>query len=119
MTCVTFNMGEFKHKISIERQTDVADGLGGFTSSWAADPAGGVWAKIKNLTGTERWEAQRLMPGNLVRVIIRWRADAQGNPYYTAQDRVVYQGRTYAILAVFEVDWSRQYIQIDMQEGKP
>lgn len=119
MTCPNFNIGEFDKRIVIERLVKTPDGIGGNTEVWTANPAGGVWARLRNLTGSERWEAQRIMPGNLIRAIIRYRGDSFGNPFYTVDDRVVYRGRIYAILAVFDIDWEQKYIQIDMQEGKP
>lgn len=119
MRCNQLNIGDFDRLIKIQRAVTTPDGIGGNTSVWTSDPPAGVWAKLKNLTGTERWEAGRIMPGNLVRVIIRWRDDGSGNPYYLASDRIIHQGRTYTILGVFDLEFQREYIQIDMQEGKP
>jgi SPP1 family predicted phage head-tail adaptor len=119
MGCTGIEIGDLRRKIVIERRVTTPDGMGGNTSTWSADPADGVWAALRNLTGTERWEAHRVMPGNLIRVYVRWRDDGNGNPYYTTEDRIIHQGRTYTIIAVFDVEFRREFIQIDMQEGKP
>ncbi len=119
MSCVKIPLGDLDRKIHIERRTRTTDNLGGATEVWAADPTDGVWARLKNLTGTERWEAQRVMPGNVIRVLLRWRDDGNGNPYYSASDRVLHQGRYYTILSVIDLEYAREYIQMDIQEGKP
>jgi len=119
MNCTTICTNDLRHKVVIERFTETPDGMGGKVKNWTADPAGGVWASLKNLTGTERWEAHRIMPGNLLRCFIRWRGDVSGNPYYSTQDRLIYNGRYYTILAIFDVEHRREFLQLDIQEGKP
>jgi SPP1 family predicted phage head-tail adaptor len=119
MGCVGINIGDLRHKLVIQRVVDTPDGLGGSTGVWTADPVGGVWSSLRNLTSTERWEAHRIMPGNVVRCIIRWRDDGADNPYYSAKDRVLYRGRYFTILSVIDLQWEREYIQMDIQEGKP
>lgn len=119
MACLNINISDLNKKITIERLVTAPDGMGGQAKAWSADPVGGVWAGWKNLTGTERWEAHRVMPGNLIRVYIRWRDDGFGNPYYRSSDRVFYQNRYYTILAVFDVEFRKEFIQLDIQEGKP
>ena len=105
--------------ITIERLTSTADGMGGFTEVWTADPTAGVYAFVKFMSGTERWEADRVHPGNLVRAIIRFRGDANGAPYYTSGDRVMIRGREYGITAVSDIEFVQKWIQIEMFEGQP
>lgn len=110
---------ELKHLVTIERRTRTADGLGGFTETWSADPAGGVYCAMQFLTGTERWEHYRNKPGNLIRLTTRFKGDADGNPYWRTSDRVTYRGRYFDILAVSDVDWDGIWIKIDCYESEP
>jgi hypothetical protein len=93
--------------------------MGGTTDTWTADPSGGVWANLQYLTGTERWEANRVMEGNLVKMIIRWRGDAFGGPYYTIADRVIWKNMEFGIISVQDIDFESQWLRLDLMQGKP
>ena len=105
-------------KIVIERFTQTADGVGGFTESWAADPPGGVWAQIKSGWGFERGENQRVSPINSFTAVIRFRDDGNGHPYYSSADRVVIGGRQYNIDSVMDIDMQRKWISMQIVEGE-
>ena len=111
------SIGDLKHLVTIERRTRTSDGMGGYTESWEADPADGIYCKMQFLTGTERWEYYRNVPGNLIRLTTRFKDDGNGAPYWTTADRVKYRGRTYDILAISDVDWDRMWIKIDCYES--
>lgn len=118
--CCSIRTSDLKHKVTIEKRTRSADGQGGYTEVWAADPAGGVWCSMQFLTGTERWEAYRNMPGNLIRLTMRFKGNALGAPYWqTGQHRVVFRGRIYDILAVSDPGWNREVIKMDIFESGP
>lgn len=116
MKCCDMTAGMLRNKISIERLTRTADGIGGFTEAWAE--IGTEWAYVKGLTGTERWEAMRIMEGNLTRAVTRFRGDAYGAPFYSASDRVKFRNREYNILSVMDIESDQKWLQIDMMEGK-
>jgi len=118
MRCCDITAGKLSSKITIERNTPAADGEGGFTDAWAADPAGGVWAMVKPVGGSERWFAERVTPGNRYRFVIRFRGNGSGAPYYSAEDRVVYNGRTYGIESVVDIDDEHRYLEIVAVENK-
>ena len=116
--CCDISAGMLDTKITIERSTTSSDGEGGLTDAWAADPAGGVWAMVKAMSGAERWFAQRVTPGNRYRFVIRYRGDGNGAPYYSARDRVVFQGREYGIESVVDVDTQGRYLELMAVENK-
>ena len=116
--CCDITSGKLNAEITIQRNTPASDGEGGFTDAWAADPSGGVWAMVKPMSGSERWFAERVTPGNRYRMIIRFRGDANGAPYYSAEDRVQYKGRTYAIESVIDLEDESRYIEITALENK-
>ena len=118
--CCTVTAGDLKHRVIIEARSRVSDGGGGFTETWTADPVGGVYCSMQFLTGTERWEAYRNMNGNLIRLTMRFRGDANGAPYWqSGTHRVVFRGRVYDILAVSDVGWDRRWLKMDIFEGSP
>lgn len=114
--CAKYDARQLSAKVTIERKTQSADGMGGYTEAWAADPAGGTWAMWKPLRGSERYQSMRLGPELRVLCVIRHRADGNGAPYYTAADRVTYQGRTYAIEAVIDVE--DRFLELHLIEGR-
>jgi SPP1 family predicted phage head-tail adaptor len=118
--CCDISSGDLSERVTIERNTPTADGEGGFTDTWAADPAGGVWAKVRAVGGSERFFADRLQPGNRYRFVIRFRGQASnpGAPYYSADDRIVYNGREYGIESVVDVENRRRFLEIVAMENK-
>ena len=120
MKCCDINPALFNVKAIIEQKTRTVDEMGGSTETWAEDPVGGVWCMAQNLSGTERWEAQRMIPGNLFRITLWFRGDSEGAPYWlAATHRVKIRGRTYGILAIQDVEMQQQYLKMDLFEGKP
>lgn len=118
MTCCDVTSGELKNKVTIQRRVRADDGVGGVVETWVDDPVGGVMVKMQFLTGTERWEAHRNKNGNLIRLTMRFRGNAQGAPYWeSGQHRVQFRGRTYEILAVSDVGWSSEWLKMDIFEG--
>lgn len=116
--CCDIRAGDLRSLIQIERNTPTSDGEGGFVDAWAADPAGGVWARVRASSGAERFFAQRLTPGNRFKFVIRFRGDANGAPYYSADDRIIHNGRTYGIEGVVDVEDDRRYLEITAVENK-
>ena len=115
--CSKYSARQLKSRITIQRKTQAADGMGGWTETWSAGDD--VWAMWKPLSGSERVQAMRVSPSLSVRAVIRFRGDAEGAPYYTAADRVVYRGRTYDISAVIDVDDAGEWLELMLIEGKP
>lgn len=116
--CCDITAGKLKALISLQKATTTADGEGGFTDTWAADPVGGVYAMVKPMSGSERWFAERVQPGNRYRFVIRYRGDANDAPYYSAADRIVYKGRTYGIEAVVDIEDEQRFLEIMAVENK-
>jgi SPP1 family predicted phage head-tail adaptor len=123
MKCCDIHSGKLRSLIVIERKTKVADGIGGFTETWAADPAEGVWAEWTGYKGTAQFNSEELRSGrqtpiNRFRVVIRHRGDAYGAPYYTEADRVVYRNRTYNIEAIIDVEDREQWLEMTVIDGR-
>jgi len=120
MRCCDIDPGQFTVKATVEKKVRTSDGMGGFTEVWSADPAGGIWCSLQNLSGSERWEAMRMIPGNLYRITTWFKGDEYGAPYWSAAThRVVIRNRIHGILAVQDVEGAMQYLKMDLFEGKP
>ena len=115
--CGKYGAGDLKAKITLQRKARVADGLGGWTETWAtvAQP----WANWKALSGNELFAAQRINPRVSVKVAIRFRGDAYGAPYYSPEDRVMYRNREYAIVSVVDPDDGQAWLEMMLAEGAP
>lgn len=118
MRCCDITAGKLSALVTIERNTPTSDGEGGFVDAWAADPPGGVWAMVRPVSGAERFEANRVTPGNGCRFVVRWRGDVNGAPYYSARDRITYNGRTYGVVSVIDIEDRQRYLEIMAEENK-
>lgn len=117
--CCDITGSMLRERIEIQRKTRSADGYGGFTESWAADPTGTIAASVRPLTGTEALAAMRMNQRVNYRVIIRFRGDGNGGPYYNTSDRIFWRGRYHNIISVFDVESKSQWIEMLMVEGQP
>lgn len=118
--CCDITTDMLKHRIYFEKKTRTADGIGGVTLDWTEDPKGGVYARLQNLTGSERWEAMRTMSGNLIRATVRFVGNAKGAPYWKAgTHRLRIRGRYYNIIAMQDKDFESEWLVVDAVEGEP
>ena len=116
-SCGAYSAGQLQAKISIQRATQAADGMGGVVDTWTelASP----WAMWKALSGSELWAAMRINPTVKVKAVIRFRGDAYGAPYYLPTDRVVYRNRTYSVVSVIDPDDGQEWLELMLAEGMP
>ena len=123
-TCDEMHSGKLRSRIVIQRKTRVSDGQGGSEDEWTPDPAGGTFAYVYGIGGERRWnyqflDADRVATRNRYLMIIRFRGDAEGGPYYSAEDRVVYRGRTYSIEAVMDMEDRQEWLELACTESLP
>lgn len=105
----------FTAAISIERKTQVATGSGGFTDTWTE--IGTPDAYFAAQTGREAYNADHMQSDNKFRCIIPYRADGNGAPFYSGKDRIIYQGRTYAVEAVVDMSGRGKWLEMMLTEG--
>jgi len=117
MKCCDMTSGMLKASITIERKSRASDGMGGVVDTWSTDAV--VRAHWKGLSGSERWQAMRVSPVNRFRAVIRFKGDAEGAPYYTAEDRVSYRGRLFNIESVIDMDDAQTWLELSLTEGVP
>ena len=94
--------GDLRDRIEIQRATDVPDGAGGATRTWATFVT--VWAKATPTGGKEGLIAGTLQQVQGWRVQMRFRADV------TAAERFVLGGRPLNILSIEDPDRRRKWL---------
>lgn len=89
--------GKLDRRITIQRATTTGtDGFGHPVMTWEDHVT--VWAEVLSVSDGERWRAAEVAAHVTHRFRIRWGAGV------TAEDRVVYDGRTFEISGVKEID---------------
>ena len=100
------NPGTLRERITITKNTLVADGLGGSTDTWATLAT--VWAEIRPLTSKELEVSGQVQAQGGYRVTIRSRSDV------TAAMRITWGSRTLEINGVVQVN--PELLRLDCSE---
>lgn len=115
--CSKYNARQLRQRITIQSKTQTTDGMGGFTEVWSAGDE--VWAMWTTMSGSERVRAMGIEPTLSIKAVIRFRGNADGAPYYSAADRVIYRGRKYNIRSIADVDGMQDWLELMLAEGEP
>lgn len=104
------NIGEFKHRVIIQRYEEEEDRLGISRGEWKDLKT--VWCKINNLFGKEYWTAKEYGGENTVEFIIRYSAC----PGVSVKDRLKYKDRLFNIEFVDNVLYRGELLKIKAVE---
>lgn len=107
-------IGELRHRITIEENIKVSDGLGGQTETWqaiATNPQ--VWAKIDPVSGLERFFSERLEENISHKITIRYRSDLIGKTEW----RLNFGGRIFQMKSIRSMLERKDFLIIDAIEG--
>ena len=101
--------GKLDRLITIQAATTTQNEFGEPIPSWSnlAD----VWAEYLPGGGSERFTAQQVYAETTARFRIRWRSDVD------AMSRILFDGKTWDILAVDEFDGRRNGLEIKVKAG--
>lgn len=100
---------KLRHRLTLEQETKIADGAGGYVRGW--EEVAGLWGEITPIGGAERLESGKLQTPVRVRILLRHRGDI------TPAMRLVYDSRVFNIRSVINVQ-ERDYItEILAEEG--
>jgi head-tail adaptor len=114
----SYSAGDFRRLAVIQRETRVADGAGGWNSTWAQ--VGTVWGKLKTGSASEKYADSS--EGNVKEArtetfITWWRNDiVVGNRLILSDAN---QSRTYNIRAVENLESSSKYLILSLESGVP
>ena len=109
MKCCDIAVGDFRHKVSLQRKDIVSDGVGGSTVAWTeyATP----WTKITPKTGGEKVYLNRLNASGLSTVVMRYRSDI------SESDKLVYRGNEFQIRSIINVEERDRYTELTIERG--
>lgn len=105
------NIGQLKHRLTLQKNTPVADGGGGFTQDW--QDIADVFAQIDMLSGRLEARFDRKTPITTHRIIIPYRIDI------TAEMRLVRNDRVYQITGMRDPDGEQRWIEIMAVAANP
>ena len=105
-------IGQADQRVTFQRATDAADGVGGTTQTWAnfaATPT--VWAKVTPRVGREAMEEGRMNAALLATFTVRYRSDV------TELDRIVWRGEAWNIRRIMRKSGRNLWLEIDAERG--
>ena len=94
----------YDKRISIEAESRVSDGAGGFTKSWAVTHS--AWAYIAPVSGQERWRAQQMETPITHKIIMNYQSGI------TTAHRIVYDSRVFNISEVLNIEENNIMLEI-------
>lgn len=109
MKCCEITASDLNHKIEIHRLTEVADPLGGFTTSWTLLKS--KWAGVKPMSGRELIHADKIDATAASTFVMRFDADI------LESDKIVFKGNDYNIRSIVNVDEEDRFLSILGEKG--
>jgi len=109
--CGKYSAGQLRQIVAIQAVTKTTDAMGGFTEAWAAVSGAPVRAMITAAPGSEKWGFMRQASGNTFKMVTRWFDGA------TAAQRVVWNGKEYAVLGVVDPDGMQAWLEWRLTDG--
>ena len=116
MKCNDLNSSMLNRQILVKRRSETADGMGGVTETWTTYAT--LWAHVVPVSARERAYAGRVEEQVDFKAYVRFAGDADNNPTYTADDRVVYQNKTYGLEYVLDVEGQRTWLELGLRAAK-
>ena len=102
-------IGDLKKRVTLQYQTKVADGMGGFTVSWV--DAATVWSAIWPVSASETIQAAMTTMTITHRIRIRYRAGLR------ASWRVSWGGKYFNIVSIINPNMSNRWLDILVKEA--
>jgi SPP1 family predicted phage head-tail adaptor len=101
-------IGDLKKRVVLQYQAKVADGMGGFTTSWVDDAT--VWAAIWPVSASETIEAAQTGMTITHRIRMRYRAGL------LASWRVLWSGRYFNIVSIIDPNMAHRWLDVMCKE---
>jgi SPP1 family predicted phage head-tail adaptor len=105
-----YQPGELDQKITIRRQTLVADGMGGAENS-TTTLANAIWAHARPRSGKEIGAHDKVESALMYLFVIRYRGDLKED------DRITWNGEEYNIRVIKTRGARKTYLEIDAERG--
>lgn len=104
----TINIGKLNKRLSFKKLVDVTDEMGQNKKKLAKICE--VWGSLYPVRGMEFYEIQKIQGKITHKCYIRYRTDIDSNCF------IEYQGKTYSIESVIDVDLSHKILEIMCSE---
>jgi SPP1 family predicted phage head-tail adaptor len=101
-------IGDLKHRIALQYQTKVADGMGGFTVVWVDSAT--VWAAIWPVSAAETIQAAQTTMTITHRIRIRYRAGIK------ASWRIAWDSRYFNIVSIVDPNMDHRWLDVMVKE---
>ncbi len=102
-------IGGLRHRVALQRRSEVADAGGGLSLGWT--DIAELWAGILPLSGSERVREMRVQPVQNFLIRLRYRGDI------TPADRLLFGQRVLNIRSVRNVNERNQWLECRCEEG--
>lgn len=100
--------GQLRFRVELQRATETRDAIGGVVETWETYAT--VWAAVEQMSARESWWRQQMNASAAWRVTLRWLAGV------TTKHRVLWQGRTFEVRGVTDVEQRRVFIELACDE---
>lgn len=100
--------GQLRHRVTIQQFTQTQNEYGEIVEGWTTFAT--VWAAVEPLRGREFWDAQQLNAEVTARIRLRYLSGVGPTM------RVVYDGRTFEVDSVIDVDERHRELQLMCKE---
>lgn len=107
--CCDVTAGMLRHSVSLQRVNKVADGLGGFTHTWATVATLRAFLRVSGANETVGQD--RLNMTQRQKAVIRYRTDIRPN------DRILFDGKAYQIRGISDIEFRKKYLDLDLESG--
>jgi SPP1 family predicted phage head-tail adaptor len=105
---ILMGIGDLKHRIVLQYQAKVADGMGGFVVTWVPDAT--VWAAIWPVSAGETIQADQTTMTITHRIRIRYRDGLK------AAYRIAWAGRYFNIVSIIDPNMAHRWMDVLCKE---
>ena len=109
--CCKLSAGRMKEPVTFERAVKTPSGAGGYTEAWGTLAGAADRAKVKALSGSERFASDR------IEATTRWRITVRYFAGLLESDRVIIRSRAHNIRFVNNVELADRWLEIDLDGG--
>lgn len=115
MKGLRYDIGKFRHLVTLHEVTRVDDGSGGFTRTDPSEATvlGQLWAEIEPVSSKEIRLGNKLEDQTTHRITVRWRNDIRQGQL------IMYGSRQFYILTVTNPSEIRDFLELSCREGGP
>lgn len=113
VSCCTpkYTARQLRTRVQFERSTKTSDGAGGYTESWKTLVS--TFAFIQKFSGSETFASERIEARTKYRIVCRYFSGLRES------DRLVMRNIAYDIIAINNVEFKDQWLEIDLAGGVP